>query len=98
MPWVNRPRSPAAWKAARTEPTPAETLAAFQAAVDDRLSSPGHRPSASALGLALPTRWAGLSEPPRLYLRNSQGEMPRRVPQMYISPQVPHIDENANAS
>jgi hypothetical protein len=35
-----------------------KTLAAFQAAREVAPVNPGHQPSASALGYALPARWA----------------------------------------
>ena len=34
---------------------------------------PGHRPSASALGWALPARWAGLADAPGVLYRKSSG-------------------------
>ena len=40
--------------------TVSRTLAALQAALVCCAFSPGHRPPASALGWALPARWAGL--------------------------------------
>ena len=63
MPWATgppalrpeRPREPER----KAEPTPAKTLAAFQAAGVDRFSTQGIGLGASALGWTLPARWAG---------------------------------------
>ena len=71
MPWGNippalRPEGPGEPER-RAEPTPAKTLATFQAAVVERFFTQGIGLWASALGWTLPARWAGGLIVPRLF-------------------------------
>jgi len=62
MPWVKRLTARGGLKGRETVGQAFEdhrVLAALQAARRGRPFSPGHRPSASALGWDLPARWAG---------------------------------------
>src|SRR5215218_7838757 len=72
MPWEeNASQSLRPEKVARTR-FGKTALAAFQAAARCHPSPPGHRPSASALGSILPTRWVG-REPNALGLSFGNG-------------------------